>query len=214
MLEINKYYNMDCMEGMKQFPDKFFELAIVDPPYGIGIGWDGMGVITDAGHYEDKGWNNSIPNKEYFDELYRVSKNQIIWGCNFYGGFIKGAGRIVWDKKGRNHVFSHCDIAYQSFNNNNYMYEFVWIGCMRGKGEKKEKRIHPTQKPIQLYIHCLTKWAKPNDKILDTHVGSGSSIIAFKKHNFDYVGFEIDKDYYKDSSKRINDFKFSNIEYF
>ena len=207
MLMENRFSNIDCMLGMAEYKDNHFDLAIVDPPYGIGVGWDGMGVITEAGKYKDTGWNDNIPKKEYFNELYRISKNQIIWGCNFYGGFIRGAGRIVWDKKGRNHVFSHCDIAYQSFKNNNYMYEFVWIGCMVGRGEKKEKRIHPTQKPIALYKWLLSKYAKEGDLIIDTHVGSASSLIACEDMGFEYVGFELDEDYYNAAQKRLTQFR-------
>jgi len=220
MLEINKYYNMDCMEGMKQFPDKYFELAIVDPPYGIGE--DGSkGVRTSPSRpnsykrepkYKNGKWDNEPPKQEYFIELLRVSKNQIIWGANHFISKIPfdSSCWVVWDKNNIGTDFADCELAWTSFKTTvRKFFGHKFIGTRGG-----QDCIHPTQKPIKLYEWLLKNYAKQGDKILDTHVGSGSSIIAFKKHNFDYIGFEIDKDYYKDSLKRINDFKFSNIEYF
>ena len=215
------FYNMDCMEGMKEFPDKYFELAIVDPPYFSGPEqreYYGRAIspIGVKRHYEPSGqWN--IPDEKYFQELIRVSKNQIIWGCNYYN-YHFGPGRIVWDKWNQSNSFSDCEIAYCSIHNSVRIIRYLWNGMFQGKsitegtiqqGNKKlnEKRIHPTQKPVALYKWLLSKYAKPGDKILDTHVGSASSLIACHDMGFNYVGFEIDKGYYKAALDRLNEHK-------
>ena len=217
---MSEYHNLDCMEGMKEFPDKYFELAIVDPPYGIGDfnpdKWTDKKTkkrISKKYEYvtKESKWNNTTPNDDYFKQLKRISINQIIWGANYYNCFSNKGGAIVWNKENPNPYLSSCEIASQTFFKKVDYYKLQWHGLGM---HPKRSGIHPCEKPIKLYEWLLTNYAKQGDKLLDTHVGSGSSIIAFKKHNFDYVGFEIDKDYYKDSSKRINDFKFSNIEYF
>lgn len=220
---MQEYYNVDCLEGMKQFPDKYFELAIVDPPYFSGpekrkyygnqISSTGVPRVT----YE-KGEQWTVPNDSYFEELKRVSKNQIIWGINYYDIKNLGSGRIVWDKVNGTTSFSDCEIAYCSLHDSVRIFSYMWNGMMQGKsitdgrhqrGNKKtnEQRIHPTQKPIDLYIWILQTYAKKGDLILDTHVGSASSLIACYKLNFEYVGFEIDKAYYDLSQKRLNSFK-------
>lgn len=221
MLELNMLYNMDCMEGMKEIPDKFFDIAIVDPPYFSGPekrGYYGRKVspIGVKRSYEiSENWQ--VPREEYFDELFRVSKNQIIWGCNYYN-YKFGAGRIVWDKCNGNSSFSDCEIAYCSYHDSVRLFRYMWNGMMQGKsfteghmqqGDKtlNEIRIHPTQKPVNLYKWLLMKYAKPGDKVLDTHVGSASSLIACYDMGFEYMGFEIDKKYYKAAQKRLEDFK-------
>lgn len=221
MLELNMLYNMDCMEGMKEIPDKFFDIAIVDPPYFSGPekrGYYGRKVspIGVKRSYEiSENWQ--VPREEYFDELFRVSKNQIIWGCNYYN-YKFGAGRIVWDKCNGNSSFSDCEIAYCSYHDSVRLFRYMWNGMMQGKsfteghmqqGDKtlNEIRIHPTQKPVNLYKWLLMKYAKPGDKVLDTHVGSASSLIACYDMGFEYMGFEIDKEYYKTAQKRLEDFK-------
>ena len=213
------FYNMDCMEGMKEFPDKYFELAIVDPPYFSGPELREYygGAISSIGvkrYYEpSEQWN--IPDERYFKELKRVSKNQIVWGCNYYNYYF-GPGRIVWDKCNQGNSFSDCEIAYCSMQKSTRIFRYMWNGMFQGKsmtegtiqqGNKKlnEKRIHPTQKPIALYKWLLSKYAKPGDKILDTHVGSASSLIACYDMGFDYVGFEIDKRRYETALKRLNE---------
>ena len=208
MIELG-YYNLDCMEGMKEYPDKYFELAIVDPPYGIGE----TGQRNNADRPTKK-WKNpnsqtykpfddsKIPNTEYFAELFRVSKNQIIWGANYFTQYLpSSSGWIVWDKvvNEKEHL-AMCELAYSSFDRRLLKFEYLWAGF---KKAEQVVRIHPTQKPIKLYEWILTNYAKPGDKIIDTHVGSGSSIIAFEKHGFEYCGFEIDSDYYEASMKRI-----------
>lgn len=222
MLEINNLYNMDCMEGMKQFPDNYFDLAIVDPPYYSGNEkrkYYGTSISTTGvkrGEYTiSKTWE--VPNDLYFHELFRVSKNQIIWGCNYFNFIFPKSGRIVWDKCNGNTTYSDCEIAYCSLQNTVRMFRYMWNGMMQGKsinegyimqGNKKlnEKRIHPTQKPVLLYEWLLTKYAQKGNVILDTHVGSASSLIACHKLNIDYVGFEIDEKYYKNAKKRMEEY--------
>ena len=196
MLELNKLYNMDCMEGMKQFPDKYFELAIVDPPYGIGINHNmGRRKGDKRSDYKKVNWDNEIPTAKYFKELYRVSQNQIIWGANYYS-MPPTKSFIVWRKP---HIseqmsFSMLEYAWSSFDKT----AKEWIGM-----SNEEDRIHPTQKPVKLYEWLLKNYAKPGDKILDTHVGSASSLIACHRSGFQYIGFEIDEDYFKAATERL-----------
>ena len=211
------FFNMDCMEGMKEFPDKYFDLAIVDPVYGEVTGG---GYTTDkwdkAEHHIGKGaanqraynreiWRQPKTPPEYFKELFRVSKNQIIWGGNFFVESLPSSqGWVVWDKQKPEGIsFSDCELAFTSFNVGLRIFRFMWNGMIQGDMKNKETRIHPTQKPIALYKWLLHKYAKEGDIILDTHVGSGSSLIACKQLGFDYVGFEIDETYYKKAVERI-----------
>ena len=215
MLELNQVYNMDCMTGMKDIPDNYFELAIVDPPYGIGenpsraLGrarstkkWkNARPVVYKGGEWDIR------PPAEYFIDLFRVSRNQIIWGGNYFVQHLAPSmGWIAWYKKGQNPNcdFSDCEFAFTSFNKASKFFNFPWVGF--GARNAGEIRIHPTQKPVALYKWLLSNYAKPGDKILDTHVGSGSSIIACLDMGFDYMGFEIDADYYKAMQDRIYHF--------
>jgi len=194
MLKLNKLYNMDCMEGMKQFPDKYFELAIVDPPYGISITDSGR-----LGKYNVNGnrWDDNIPTDDYFNELFRVSENQIIWGGNYFP-LPPTRGFIIWDKKQPEGVsFASCEFAWSSFDRSAKTFYFSPM--------QDKYRFHPTQKPVALYKWLLKNYAKKGDKILDTHVGSASSLIACYQMNFDYIGFEIDKEYFEKAQKRIAD---------
>lgn len=194
-------FNMDCMKAMEVITDNFFELAIIDPPYGIGI--DGQkkeiknGVQIRKGH-EFKGWD-ILPTKEYFNELKRVSQDQILWGANYYPEYLtKSKGWIVWYKGQMGLTMSDAELAYSSISEPtrviNIHRTHLW----------QEKPIHPTQKPIKLYEWLLMNYAKEGDKILDTHLGSGSSAIAAHRLGFEFWGFEIDKDYYDAAVKRIN----------
>ena len=209
MLEMNKIYNMDCMEGMKDIPDKFFELAIVDPPYGIGE--DGTknksrGKIATAKDYHSySGGDIEPPPQEYFNELLRVSKNQIIFGANHFISKIPfdSSCWIVWDKDNGNNDFADCELAWTSFNTAVRRYHFRWAGMLQGNMKDKEFRIHPNQKPVAVYKWLLDNYAKQGDKILDTHLGSGSSIIACIDYKFEYMGFEKDPDYYKSMIERV-----------
>jgi len=218
MLELNKLYLMDCMEGMKQFPDKYFELAIVDPPYGIGE--DGLknhsrGKLAKSTKYIPKNWDSKPPDDTYFKELMRVSKNQIIWGANHFISKIPfdSSCWIVWDKLNGKNDFADCELAWTSFKTAVRKFTYRWSGMLQGNMKDKEIRIHPTQKPVALYTWLLNNYAKKGDKILDTHVGSASSLIACHKLGFDYIGFEIDADYYKAATERLNAVK-AQISFF
>jgi len=208
MLELNNLYNMDCMEGMKEIPDKYFELAIVDPPYGIGmdggkIGGDTCGKAKD---YTKKSWDIKPPDKAYIAELQRVSKNQIVFGANHFISIMPydSSCWVVWDKDNTGN-FADCELAWTSFKTAVRKFTYRWNGMLQGDMKNKENRIHPTQKPVALYKWLLTNYAKPGDKILDTHVGSASSLIACHQMNFDYIGFELDKEYFEKAQKRIAD---------
>jgi len=201
------YENLDCMEGMKRYKDKHFSLAICDPPYFAGAG--------DPSYYRSRTcqskakpitetWN--VPDENYFKELFRVSKKQIIWGCNYYAKYIPHTSRIVWDKVNDGTPFSQAEIASWSEGVKVYMYRYRWNGMLQQDMKNKERRFHPTQKPIALYKWLLHNYAKKGDLILDTHVGSASSLIACYDLGFDAVGFELDKDYYQASKKRLDEF--------
>lgn len=213
-MELNKLYLLDCMEGMKQFPDKYFELAIVDPPFGDADG-KGCDKCSDkrgkyhrartGGTWAEKygkymtEWDVAPP-KEYFDELFRVSKTQIIWGGNYFD-LPPTRCFIVWRKKQiplEGFSMSPVEYAWTSLNENAAMCEFYSSG-----GAGREDRFHPTQKPVALYEWLLKNYAHKGDKILDTHVGSASSLIACYNMGFDFIGFEIDEDYFKAATKRL-----------
>lgn len=203
---------MDCMEGMKEFPDKYFDLAIVDPPYG-GVTQGGYmsnkmggGVAKNRNDYHLSLWQCEKPSKAYFDELKRVSVNQIIWGGNYYASMLEDSQCwIVWDKEKPEGIsFADCELAYTSFNLASRIYHFAWNGMLQGDMKHKEQKIHPTQKPVALYEWLLSKYAKDGDVILDTHVGSASSLIACRNTNHKYVGFEIDETYYKMAKDRLD----------
>lgn len=198
-----KLYNMDCLEAMKQMPDKEFDLAIVDPPYGNN---DAIGILNSRGHSADrkdyKLFENKKPSQEYFDELKRVSKQRVIWGANFFG--LVG-GYLCWNKFGT--AFGEAELAYCSMFNSVRVYNFAWNGMIQGNMKSKEIRIHPTQKPCELYRYLLANYAPPQAKILDTHLGSGSIAIACYDMGFDLTGYEIDKDYYDAAVKRLENHK-------
>lgn len=205
------------MAVMARYPDKAFELACVDPPYGIGasngsFGRGGLGlkghsaspVRSDLAHYA----NSSVaPKQDYFMELFRVSKNQIIWGSNFFPEYLTHSGAIVWDKmKDCNPVLSDAELAYQSFDKLVRIFRFQWYGFVKQAGSFEQgstQVIHPNQKPVRLYDWCLANYAKPGDRILDTHLGSGSSAIACNNLGFNLVGCELDANYYAAACERI-----------
>ena len=198
-------HNIDCMAAMSQMKDNEFELAIVDPPYGIGAAKDtrfnkmfkdntkGGKNYFMSGNYKVSDWDNSTPSGEYFEELLRVSKHYIIWGANHYNFNLSGPGWVVWDKLNGESNLSDCELAASNYNKAVRKFELLWNGFQRGE---KTIRIHPTQKPIALYKWLLKNYAKEGDRILDTHLGSGSSRIAAHDMGFDFVGYEIDKDYF------------------
>jgi site-specific DNA-methyltransferase (adenine-specific) len=208
---ISEVTNEDCMEGMARYPDKYFDLAIVDPPYGIGE--NGQRNVT--GDRPTAKWKNpksqhyktfddsQIPNEDYFKELFRVSKNQIVFGGNYFTEYLPPSkGWIVWDKQAdiKEHL-SMCELAWSSFDRKCNKYEYLWAGF---KKKHHIERIHPTQKPVALYKWLLHNYAKQGDKILDTHLGSGSSRIAAYEMGFDFTAFELDTEYFEAQEKRYN----------
>jgi site-specific DNA-methyltransferase (adenine-specific) len=197
-----QYYNEDCMEGMKRYGDKHFSLAICDPPYGIDINMNMGRKKGEKKKHKDKKWDASIPDEEYFKELFRISKNQIIWGGNYFPLPLTKSW-IFWDKDVPDGVsFADGELAWSSFDKTLVKVKLPYSG-FRGSDTV---RIHPTQKPVKLYKWLLRNYAKKGDLILDTHVGSASSLIACYDMGFDAVGFEIDKDYYEASKKRLEKF--------
>lgn len=202
---------MDCMEGMRQFPDKYFDLAIVDPPYGIGESGKknkSRGKLAIAKDYKPFiGDDLDSPNVDYFSELFRVSKNQVIFGANHFITKISKDSScwIVWDKNNYGNDFADCELAWTSFNSAVRMFRFTWHGMLQGDMKHKEERIHPTQKPVALYSWILNKYSNKDDIILDTHVGSASSLIACHRTNHRFVGFELDEYYYKLANQRLKD---------
>ena len=197
------FYNLDCLIGMAQFPDKWFELAIVDPPYGIG-NWIPQGGKSARKDYKEHlvTWNDKTPDESYFVELIRVSKEQIIWGANYYNCFSGNGGAVVWDKGDGNPRFSRCEIASLSFQKR---VDYISVNWQSGFFRASiENIIHECQKPVALYKRLLTNYAHPGDKILDTHVGSASSLIACHQMGFTYWGFELDADYYNAATERLN----------
>jgi len=194
-------HNQDCLPFMKQCEDKQFDLAIVDPPYGIDVG---VRVFSNAkkGTYN---WDKETPSKEYFDELKRISKNQIVWGGNYFLDYL-GATKcfLVWDKKmTETHLMSMAEMAWTSFNTKSLIFKQPPVGD-RGFYNIDGTRIHPTQKSIKLYEWQLKHYANEGDKIIDTHLGSGSIAVACDNLKFDLVGFEIDKDYFNKANHRLN----------
>ena len=197
------FYNRDCMDAMREFPDKFFELAIVDPPYGIGVkasvGGNNKADVKQYKEFDD----SSIPDRKYFQELTRVSKNQIIWGGNYFiENLTNTSCFIVWDKENTGN-FADCELAWTSFNSAVRKFSFRWNGMIQGNMKNKEERIHNCQKPIALYTWLLQNYAHRGDKILDTHVGSASSLIACHRMGFEAWGYELDADYYKAATERL-----------
>lgn len=203
------YYNMDCMDGMKEFPDKYFDLAVVDPPYGIGESGEKnhtRGKQAMAKDYKPfDGMDLKAPDKKYFDELFRVSKNQIIFGANHFISKIPYDSHcwIVWDKDNGETDFADCELAWTSYNSAVRKFRYRWNGMLQENMRKKEVRIHPTQKPKALYDWIFGRYAERGMKILDTHVGSASSLMAAHDAGLQYVGFEKDKYYYDLSKERL-----------
>ena len=204
--------NCDNMLLMARYPDNYFDLAIVDPPYGINIQKMNYTQSTKGGvakrkDYSSVGnWDSETPTKEYFNELKRVTKNQIIWGGNYFELPLTKSW-IIWDKKTEDKYsndFADCEMAWNSFDKPAKIVRYLWSGMLQPDMKYKQKRIHPTEKPYQLYKWILDKYAKPNDKILDTHLGSGSIAIACHDYGFDLTACELDKEYFDKAMQRIN----------
>lgn len=206
-----RLFNVDCMEFMASVPDKYYELAIVDPPYGIDVdNREDHGKkrskksASKSKDYAKKGWDSEVPKEEYFTELFRVSKHQVIWGVNYYPYNFLNGGRIFWDK-GTAEGFSSGDgeLAFCSKTNTIRKVSIIWNGMIQHDMSNKEIRIHPTQKPVALYKWLLDKYAKQGDKILDTHGGSMSIAIAAHDYDFELDLCELDKDYYEKGVQRV-----------
>ena len=213
------FFNEDCMTGMKRYPDKFFDLACVDPPYGIGLmsmtytkdgGFRKYGVqAAKRRDYRKQSEWDVKPDKAYFDELFRVSKNQVIWGGNYFADMLPPSKSfIVWDKRCSDNMkndFADCEYAWVSSGNGvARMFRYVWNGMIQGDMKNKEERTHPSQKPVALYKWILDNYMTEGGVLLDTHVGSGSSLIACRERGIKYVGFEIDKEYYDKARERLD----------
>lgn len=201
---MNIAYNMDCMEAMRQMPDKAFDLAVVDPPYGINFGEFNRTNKTADGYryksnkYHNARWDVSVPEEEYFTELFRVSKGQIIWGGNYYN-LPPCKEFIFWFKRNPVSNFSDGEFAWTSFGGVAKCFDYAYYGNINSETE----RIHPTQKPVALYAWIYKLYAKPGMKILDTHLGSGSSRIAAYDAGLDFTGYEIDPTYFKLQEERF-----------
>ena len=213
------YFNEDCMDVMRRLPDKTIGLAVVDPPYGIGLSkWHrraGGKVFvvnpsrnTKAKYREYRSFDDARPGKEYFDELFRVSRAQVIWGGNFMLDFLGPCScMLVWDKGRRGLSQADCEIAWTSLKGQSRVFNFKWNGFMQEDMRNKERRIHPTQKPVALYRWILSSFAKEGDVVLDTHVGSASSLIACEELGFSYIGCEIDGKFYRESVERMEEYR-------
>ena len=217
-------FHADCMEIMKQYPDKYFDLAIVDPPYGIGASADsrvggsytvnlgGVKKKVAAKQYTPKDWDFEKPTTEYWNELKRVSKNQIVWGGNYFVENLKdSACWLVWNKRNGKNNNADCELAWTSFKTAVRMFEWRWNGMLQQNMKDKEERIHPTQKPVALYEWILQNYAERGNLILDTHFGSGSIALAvdkanrLDKMNLHLTACEIDKEYIDKAIKRISE---------
>lgn len=205
-------YHTDCMEYMAKLPDKAFDLAIVDPPYGIrqdGHRENNRSKLAPSKKYHKALWDQPPPDSSYFKELERVIAQQIVWGGNHLAASIGKSSPcwIVWDKF-TSGGFADCEMAYTSFKTAVRKFNYPWNGMIQGFAgdkSKNETRIHPTQKPIKLYEWLLTNYAEPGQRILDTHLGSGSSAIAANNLGFEFVGMDIDEDYFRGACKRVTD---------
>ena len=201
---------MDCMELMAEFPDNHFDLAVVDPPYGIDFGQynrtnkDAKGNRYKANKYKNSDWDEGVPNENYFDELFRVSKNQVVWGGNYFPYIwnFGGKGFIYWHKGNPVQNFSDGELAWTSFNKVAKQFDFKYYGSLEGNTSASGK-IHPTQKPVKLYDWIFANYAEEGMKILDTHMGSGSIAIAAHYAKMHLTACELDEDYFKAACERI-----------
>jgi site-specific DNA-methyltransferase (adenine-specific) len=202
------------MEYMKTLPDKAFDLAIVDPPYGLGASnknfirqgkQTGKSLAVSGTRYTAKDWDSNTPDGRYFDQLFRVSKNQIIWGWNYFVQYLNTCpSYIVWNKDNGENLYADCESAWCIIPGAARVFKYKWHGMLQEKmGVKKEERIHPTQKPVALYAWLLENYAETGWKIFDTHLGSGSIAIACEKKGFELTACEIDEEYYNNALARV-----------
>lgn len=217
-------FNLPCEPSMELMPDKYFDIAIVDPPYGIKEGAhraNSRNKLTKTTKYKKQFWDDDIPSQEYFDQLFRISKHQIIFGINYFlsrRDIPFSAGRIVWDKCNGESNFSDAEIAYCSMHHSTRLFRFMWNGMnqgisfkeghiMQGNKALNEKRIHPTQKPVELYKWLYLQYVKMGWKVLDTHVGSGSNRIVADMLGNDFTGYEKDRNFFDDQEERFSIYK-------
>lgn len=210
----NKIINADCLDILKQLPDKSIDLIVTDPPYGIGVGkktciYDGKkhgNSKANRKEYKEKNWDDEIPCKEIFDEMFRVSKNQIIFGGNYFVEYLKNSPCwIVWDKVNGDNDFADCELAWTSFNSAVRKYEFMWSGMLQQNMANKEVRIHPTQKPADLIGQIIRDYSKPGELIMDPFSGSGSTAIACHRIHRDFICIEKDSEYWELSVARLEE---------
>ena len=219
----SKYYKKDgvklilgdSLEAMKSMPDNSFDIAIVDPPYGIGASsknfirqgkQTGKSMAVSGTKYTAKDWDSAVPNEVYFNELKRVSKNQIVWGGNYFASSLPNSSCwLVWDKVTGDNLYADCELAWTSFNKAVRKFEWMWKGMFQQNMANKEERIHPTQKPVALYEWLLKNYTNDGDTILDTHLGSGSIAIACHRMKRQLVGYEIDEEYFNAACKRFDE---------
>jgi len=205
MLDLNKIYCMDCLEGMKEIPDKSIDLVITDPPYGIkennehNLTRGDLAKPTDYGHYD---WDNQPAGKEHFDEIFRISKNQIIFGGNYFT-LPPSPCWIVWDKDNGGNDFADCELAWTSFKMAVRKFKWRWNGMLQEDPTHKEERVHPTQKPVKLFEWIIKNYAKEGDVICDPFFGSGACLVAAVRMGHSFIGFEKEQSYYDAAQIRI-----------
>lgn len=210
---INRIINADCLDILRELPDKCIELVLTDPPYGMGVNKksvildgtvQGKGFMARRSNFAKKGWDDAIPQKEIFDEIFRVSKNQIIFGGNYFSEYLHNSSCwIVWDKDNGTTDFADCELAYTNFNSAVRKYLYRWNGCLQGNMKEKEIRIHPTQKPLPLFQWCLNNYSKEGDLILDCFSGSGTTAVACHNLKRRFICIEKDPEYWAASVKRL-----------
>lgn len=209
MIEVNKIYNADCMDILKQLPDNYFDLCLCDPPYGIG---EAAGKNKSRGNkaiakdYGNKDWDNSIPEKEIFNEILRVSKHQIIFGGNYFVEYLHNSPCwLVWDKNNGANDFADCELAWTNFKSAVRKYLWTWNGMLQHDMKNKDVRVHPTQKPLKLFEMILNDYSNENDLVLDCFSGSGTTAIACHNLKRRFICIEKDYDYWKASCKRLKE---------
>jgi len=211
-MEIDKIHNMDCLEFMKTLPDNCIDLVLTDPPYGIGAysnGTMGGGVLAKQSKFEATGWDSQIPDREVFDEIFRVSRHAIIFGGNYFVDSLANSPCwIVWDKDNGDNNFADCELAWTNFSTAVRKVTWKWQGMWQEQmGSLKEKRQHPTQKPVGVMRWILDNYAKPTDTIFDPFMGSGTTAIACYRTRRHFIGCEISKEYCDIAEKRLQDEK-------
>lgn len=211
MLELNKIYCMDCLEGMKKLPDNSIDLIVTDPPYGINMPHDGVGGSQNAdktSYVKVDDWDNTTPSEEVFKQMLRVSKNQIIFGGNYFTDKLPVSSCwVCWDKRCEitpERTYADCEFIWTSFNSASRMIRFVWDGFIQDNANKiRDKRVHPTQKPVHVLRELIKRFSEDKDIILDLFMGSGTTALAAKQLGKEFIGFEISQEYVDIANKRL-----------